>query len=217
MKITVRPELKILYPRAVFGSLKVYNQKNTKQDQRLEDSKRQLEQQIRDTYPDPREDPVIQSYNDYYSKWEKTYPIEYQIKSMKAGRKFPRVSVHVDAMFMAELGNRILTSGHDQDAVKGDPVFDLADEGEPYTKLNGEEQSLKKNDVVLRDDEGVLASVLYGPARRTSIAHDTKNPLYFAWCPNGADEEAVDKHLTDIVKHLETVFVEVDHVAQIHE
>ncbi|MCK4583233.1 hypothetical protein KAU18_07945, partial [Candidatus Bathyarchaeota archaeon] len=117
----------------------------------------------------------------------------------------------------AELGNRILTSGHDQEAIKGDPVFDLADEGEPYTKLNGEEQSLKKNDVVLRDDEGVLASVLYGPARRTSIAPDTQNPLYFAWCPNGAEEEAVDKHLTDIVEHLETVFGDVDHDAQIHK
>ena len=154
MKTTVRPEVKILYPRAVFGSLKVYNQKNTRQDQRLEDRKRALEEQIRNTYPDPREDSVIQSYNDYYGKWEKTYPIEYQIKSLKSGRKFPRVSVHVDAMFMAELGNRILTSGHDQEAIKGDPVFDLADEGEPYTKLNGEEQSLKKNDVVLRDEEG---------------------------------------------------------------
>ena len=49
MKVTVRPEVKILYPRAVFGSLKIYNQKNTRQDQRLEDRKRQLEKQIRDT------------------------------------------------------------------------------------------------------------------------------------------------------------------------
>ena len=98
MKVTVRPELKILYPRAVFGSLKVYNRKNTRQDKGLEDRKRALEKQIRDTYPDPREDPVIQSYNDCYGKWDKTYPIEHQIKSLKAGRRFPRVSVHVDEL-----------------------------------------------------------------------------------------------------------------------
>jgi len=30
MKVTVRPEVKILYPRVVFGSLKIYNQKNTR-------------------------------------------------------------------------------------------------------------------------------------------------------------------------------------------
>ncbi len=36
---------------------------------------------------------------------------------------------------MAELKNRILTSGHDLDAIKGKLVYDLADEGETY--LNG--------------------------------------------------------------------------------
>lgn len=99
MKVTVRPELKILYPRAVFGSLKVYNQKNTKQNQRLEDRKRALEKQIRGTYPDPREDPVIQSYNDYYGKWDKTYPIGYQIKSLTGGRMSTSLEVSLSLVY----------------------------------------------------------------------------------------------------------------------
>ena len=123
---------------------------------------------------------MVQRYAEYFRRWGKMYPIEFQIKSLKAGRGLPRVSVLVDGMFMAELKNRTLTSGHDLDAVEGELLFDVSDEGEEYMKLNGERQVLPRGDIVLRDDQGVLASVLYGPARRTSLNPSTVNALYFA-------------------------------------
>jgi DNA/RNA-binding domain of Phe-tRNA-synthetase-like protein len=209
MEFRVRPEVNIFYPTAKFGSLSVHDQSNQKKHPDLEETKRQLEKMIRETYPDPKDDPVIQSYQEYYSRWGKTYPIEYQIKSIKKGRNFPQVSTHVDCMFLAELGNRILTSGHDEDEIQGTPVYDLADEGEEYTKLNGENQVLVKNDVVLRDDEAILASILFGPARRTSISGRTLNPVYFAWCPIGISEEMVDNHLSSIQNYLQKVYGEI--------
>ncbi len=205
MDFTVRPELKIFYPTAVFGCLTISNRQNMKTHPGLEQTKRLLEEKIRETYPDPEDDPVVQSYAGYFGKWGKTYPIEFQIKSVKKGRTFPQVSTHVDCMFMAELEDRILTSGHDRDAIQGGLVYDLADEGEEYVKLNGKKQVLDKNDVVLRDGEGVLASVLFGPAARTSIQMETVNPLYFAWCPVGIDQEAVDGHLSAILGYQEMV------------
>jgi DNA/RNA-binding domain of Phe-tRNA-synthetase-like protein len=205
MEFTVRPELKIFYPTAVFGSLNINNQRNMKKHPDLEQAKRLLERNVKENYPAPKEDPVVQRYAEYFGRWGKTYPIEFQINSIKKGRTFPQVSTHVDCMFMAELEDRILTSGHDRDAIQGRPVYDLADEGEEYVKLNGENQVLVKNDVVLRDDAGVLASVLYGPAARTSIKGGTVNPLYFAWCPVGIDRETVDLHLSSIVKYLKIV------------
>jgi len=208
MDFTVRPELKIMYPTATFGSLTINNQQNTKKHPGLEEAKRLLEARIRDDYPDPEEDPVVQNYAGYFDRWGKTYPIEFQIKSVKKGRTFPQVSTHVDCMFMAELEDRVLTSGHDRDAVQGGLVYDLADEGEEYFKLNGKVQVLVKNDVVLRDDEGVLASVLFGPAARTSIRMETVNPLYFAWCPVGISRETVDEHLSTIVQYLKMAYGE---------
>lgn len=205
MDFTVRPELKIMYPTAVFGGLTMANQQNTKMHPGLEQAKRRLEARIRDDYPDPGEDPVVQAYAGYFDRWGKTYPIEFQIKSVKKGRTFPQVSTHVDCMFMAELEDRVLTSGHDMDAVQGGLVYDLADDGEEYVKLNGKKQVLVKNDVVLRDDEGVLASVLFGPAARTSIQMGTVNPLYFAWCPVGINRETVDEHLSNILGYLKMV------------
>ena len=206
MNFSVRPELKILYPGAHFGGLTTHNLKNTKKNQDLETAKRNLEKQIRETYQDPENDPMIQNYNQYYSKWDKTYPITYQIKSIKKGRNFPQVSSYVDSMFLSELENRILTSGHDKDTIQGTLTYDLADDGEEYVKLNGEKQTLVKNDIVLRDHDGILASILFGPAKRTSITGNTTNPLYFAWCPIGVTPETVDHHLDTILKHLGLVY-----------
>jgi len=42
-------------------------------------------------------------------------------------------------MFLAELKNRILTSGHDLDKIEGGLFFDVSDERERYLKLNGKE------------------------------------------------------------------------------
>lgn len=208
MEFSVRPEVKIFYPTAIFGSLTINQQQNMKKHPDIEQAKRLIEKKIREIYPAPKEDPIVQRYAGYFDKWGKTYPIEFQINSIKKGRTFPQVSTHVDCMFMAELENRILTSGHDRDTIQGRPVYDLADEGEEYVKLNGKKQVLLKSDVVLRDDDGVLASVLFGPAARTSIKGETVNPLYFAWCPVGIDRETVDEHLSTITRFSKMVYGE---------
>jgi DNA/RNA-binding domain of Phe-tRNA-synthetase-like protein len=112
-------------------------------------------------------------------------------------------------MFLSELENRILTSGHDMDTIQGELTYDLAQDSEEYVKLNGEKQALVKNDVVLRDDDGVLASILFGPAKRTSITGNTVNPLYFAWCPIGVTTETVNQHLETILKHMAIVYTDI--------
>ena len=101
-----------------------------------------------------------------------------------------------------------MTSGHDADTVQGSLIYDLADDGEEYVKLNGKKQVLLKNDIVLRDDEGVLASILFGPAGRTSITMETVNPLFFAWCPIGITLEAVEAHLSTIQSYIEIIYGE---------
>ena len=208
MVFAVRPEVNILYPSAHFGSLIIHNQYNQKKHPDLEEAKRQLEEKIRETYLPPAEDEVIQCYADYYGNWGKTYHIEFQINSIKKGRGFPNISTHVDSMFMAELENRVLTSGHDSDTVQGRLIYDLADDGEEYVKLNGKKQILLKNDIVLRDEEGILASILFGPAARTSITMETVNPLFFAWCPIGITPEDVEAHLSTIQSYVEIVYGE---------
>ena len=215
MCIELSPELRVIYPRARFGSLTVRDTPNTRKIGALEERKRLLERQIRDDYPAVEEDNIIQSYATYFKRWEKMYPIEFQIKTLKKGGRLPQVSALVDGMFMAELKNRILTSGHDLDALVGDLSFDVSGEGESYVKLNGEEQMLKGNDVILRDEEGILASILYGPARRTSISPTTRNAIYFAWCPYGMGEDLIRAHLNDILSNLRIIYESISSETQI--
>ncbi|MFW9779348.1 MAG: phenylalanine--tRNA ligase beta subunit-related protein [Candidatus Heimdallarchaeota archaeon] len=162
-------------------------------------------------------DEILQNYASYFKRWGKTYPIEFQLKTIREGGQFPQVSVLVDSMFLAELKSRILTSGHDTDAIQGDLLFDVSDGGEGYVKINGKEQTLKADDVILRDNNDILASVLYGPAMKTSINPNTRNPLYLAWCPYGMPEVRIKEHLNNILSNLELVFDSPFSAVQIHQ
>lgn len=215
MHVHITPDLKKVYPESLFGSLIARNIPNRKNHEALEESKRDLERRIRESHEQIVTDRMIQNYNAYFKMWKKTYPIEYQINTIRNGGKFPQVSVLVDSMFLAELNNKILTSGHDLNEIRGDLTFDISRGGERYLKINGQEQKLKKNDVVLRDSEGLLACILYGPAKRTSITLKTKDALYFAWCPHVTDEELIMNHLNEIVENLSHIFGSVTSESQL--
>ncbi|MFW9855508.1 MAG: phenylalanine--tRNA ligase beta subunit-related protein [Candidatus Thorarchaeota archaeon] len=206
IEIKLSPKLKTSYSTAVFGKLAVRDVPNRKKHNELESKKRDLEKMIREVYPEVDEDTTIRGYDTYFKKWGKTYPIAFQIKTIKEGGHFPQVSILVDSMFLAELKTRILTSGHDLDTIQGELIFDVSEGGERYMKINGKEQTLKDNDVILKDGDEILASVLYGPARKTSITPSTQNVLYFAWCPYGAREELITEHLSEILANLYVVF-----------
>jgi len=217
MRVKLRTELRIAYPKAVFGSLVVRNVVNRKKHEALEKRKHELEKIIRDTFVEPIIDDTIQSYDSYFKKWGKTYPINYQISTIRKGVSFPQVSVLVDSMFLAELKSKYLTSGHDLKTLQGDLTFDVTEGGERYVKLNRKEQTLKMNDIILKDGKGVLASILYGPALRTSITSHTENALYFVWSPYGLKEHQIISHLKDIQDNIHTVFGSTYSEIKIHD
>ncbi len=216
MRVELTPELRIAYPKAVFGSLIVRNVVNRKKHEALEKRKHELEKIIRETFVESILDDTIQSYDSYFKIWGKTYPIKYQINTIRKGVTFPQVSVLVDSMFLAELKNKYLTSGHDLQALEGDLTFDVSLGGERYVKLNQKEQILKKNDIILKDEKGILASILYGPALRTSISSRTRNALYFVWNPYGLKEQQIVSHLNDIQENIHRVFGSFNSEIKIH-
>jgi DNA/RNA-binding domain of Phe-tRNA-synthetase-like protein len=208
MKITLSPDLRKRYPKALFGSITIREVPNKKKHEALEIRKRKLEQKIRESTKETKCFEMIQYYDSYFKAWKKTYtyPIEYQLNTIKNGRKLPQVSVLVDSMFIAELNTMILTSGHDLDTIQGNLTFDVSEGDEQYLKINGKEQDIKKGDILLKDEEGILSCILHGPAKRTTITLKTKNALYFTWCPKTISEELVKSHLSEILKNINAVF-----------
>jgi DNA/RNA-binding domain of Phe-tRNA-synthetase-like protein len=127
---------------------------------------------------------------------KKTYHIALQLESVVfKGRSLPNVAALVEAMFMAELQDLLLTAGHDLDTLALPLTLDVARGDETYTLLRGEPQALKAGDMFIRDGEGVISAIIYGPNQRTQILPETRSVIFTVYAPPGVGTAAVEAHL----------------------
>ncbi len=171
-----------------------------------ETCKRELEAKLRQTFTS-KEELVnyfpISVYSQYYKQYKKTYHVLQQLESVVFKEKsIPSVSPAVEAMFMAELKNGLLTAGHDYDVLHLPLTLDAAAGQEQYTLINGKEQRVKAQDMILSDTAGIISSIIYGPDRRTRIDPETRQAVYTVYAPAGIPQELVNRHLTDIYAYI---------------
>jgi DNA/RNA-binding domain of Phe-tRNA-synthetase-like protein len=195
---------KTAYPGAAVGVLAMHNVVNPERHPALEARKEELENQLRARFSGCdraalKALPIIEAYDDYCKRYKKTYHVQLQLESVVLkGKSIPQVAALVEAMFMAELKNLLLTAGHDLEAVQTPVRLDVAEGTERYIRLNGQEQQLKPGDMMIADAQGVISSVIYGPDRRTQITAGTRQVLFTVYAPPGIGEQAVYDHLRDI-------------------
>ncbi len=202
MKVTVSEDLSKYFPDLKVSTIEVRNLDNKKLDEELEKEKRKIEASIRANSKEFLESDVIKKYNEFFKKFGKKYPIEYQIKSIAEGKSFPSQYTVVESMFMAELKNMYLTAGHDLDLISGSLNTTITRDGEEYTNISGKEMKLKEEDIVTKDENGIISRVLYGPDRRTRITEKTRNYLFFAYFPYGEEDSKIKNHFEDILKYI---------------
>lgn len=190
------------YPGAAVGILVMRNVANPDRHPALDQRKVELENELRTRFAMCQAVAAIvpiQAYNAYYKRYKKTYPIQLQLESIALkGKSIPRVAALVEAMFMAELKNLLLTAGHDLEAIQKPVRLDVSKGSERYTLLDGQEKALKPGDMMMTDAQGVISSVIYGPDRRTRITPDTRQVFFAVYAPPGIGEQAVYQHLQDI-------------------
>ena len=195
---------KATYPGAAQGLLVMRNVANLEHHPKLEKRKAELEEQLRARFAGYDKAalttlPSVQPYVAYYGQFKKTYHVLLQLESVALkGKPLPRVAALVEAMFMAELKNQLLTAGHDLEALRAPLRLDVATGSERYTLLNGKEEMLKAGDMFIADAEGVTSSILYGPDYRTRITPDTYTALFTVYAPPRIEPAAVRQHLEDI-------------------
>lgn len=200
----ITPAWKSAYPEAHVGVLVMHHVSNPAHHPELERQKTRLEDQVRAQFAGQdrariASHPVLQAYSEYYRRFKKTYHIQLQLESLVLkGKSIPSVAVLVEAMFMAEMKDLLLTAGHDLDALQLPLTLDVSTGNETYTLLRGDEQILKPGDMMIRDQVGVVSSIIYGPDQRTQIAADTRNVVFTAYAPAGIGPQAVERHLEDI-------------------
>ncbi len=195
---------KVTYPNAHAGILIMRDVGNPSTHPELEDRKKNLENQLRTQFAGNdrkaiETNPTIAAYNAYYKQFKKTYHVQAQLESILfKDRSIPSVAALVEAMFMAEIKNMLLTAGHDFDQLHLPVILDVAGGNEQYTLLRGQNQTLKSGDMFMADQEDVISSIIYGPDQRTQITAATRNVLFAVYAPAGISLEAVQTHLQDI-------------------
>ena len=199
------------FPEAHAGVLVMRGAANPPHHPALEKLKAELEDQIRARFagqerPEIGKNPVLQAYAAYYRDFKKTYHVQLQLESILfKGKSLPSVAALVEAMFMAEMDDLLLTAGHDLDTLQLPVTLDVAKGSEIYTLLRGQEQALKAGDMLISDRGGVISCILYGPDQRTQITPATQNVLFTVYAPAGVAVALIEEHLQKIRQYILTI------------
>src|SRR5919198_6307933 len=129
---------KAAFPGAAAGVLVLRDVANPPHAAPLEARKRELEQTLRNADPSDNAPRGLGAYDDYYRAHGQTYHVRAQRASVAVkGKPIPSRAALVEAMFMAELANLILTAGHDLDALTPPIRVGATEAGDEYVLLNG--------------------------------------------------------------------------------
>lgn len=199
------------FPDARAGVLVMRDVINPPSHAGLDARKLELEEQIRARFRGQdssavMEIPEIQTYAAYYRRFRKTYHVQLQLESVAfKGKPIASGSALVEAMFMAELKNLLLTAGHDLDALDLPLTLAVSRGTETYITPNGQDQSLKARDMFIADGRGIISSILYGPDRRTLFRPQTRSALFTVYAPAGITPPEIRAHLEDIQQNVQLI------------
>jgi DNA/RNA-binding domain of Phe-tRNA-synthetase-like protein len=202
--LTASTRWKDVYSGASVGVLAIRAAANPEHSPALEGRREALEAEVRSRFASfdrsqLKAHPLLAPYTAYYKRFDETYHVQHQLESIVfKGKSIRRGAALVQAMFMAELKNLLLTAGHDLDAVRGDMGVDVAIGTERYQLLSGQQQTLQPGDMFIRDEVGILSSIIHGPDQRTRITPKTTHVLFTVYAPAGISEDRVRDHLSDL-------------------
>jgi len=107
-----------------------------------------------------------------------------------------------------------LMGAQDAAAVKGSLVCDLAEEGETFGGMRAE-VLCRKGEIVLRDSEGIIATLFQGPDRRTRLNKDTKDIIFFIFSVPGITAADMLEGVETVRNLFQSACTEIN--AQVHE
>ncbi len=209
--IRVSDDFRSAFPGARLGLLAMTGVSNPPTHPQLQARKAQVEEDLRRRHggldrKQLRELPPMRAYEAHYRKFEKTYHLLLQLESVALkGKPIPAVAALVEAMFMAEVGNMLLTAGHDLEKVVQPLTLAATVGGERYLGIRGREETCKRGDMMIADGLGIISSVLQGPDARTRITPATTQVLFTTYAPEGVGEDALQAHLRQVEEYVRLV------------
>ncbi|MFH0979260.1 MAG: phenylalanine--tRNA ligase beta subunit-related protein [Candidatus Woesearchaeota archaeon] len=168
----------------------------------LEQAKREAEQEIRQKFKS-LEDYRIRAYQKFYKSLglDESH-MRSQIKGIIKGKEMPVLSTLIDSLVIPELKYCILIGGHDKAKVKGEMTACIAGENERYMGIGNRELTIPKGDIIVRDEESIIASITMGPSERTKLGTDTKQAEILAWTVPGIGKEVAELALEECEENI---------------
>lgn len=115
--------------------------------------------------------------------------------------RFPAVNNLVDSCLLATVEHWVAAGVYDTEKIKGDVRTTLAVETEPFELIDGRKLSPKPDEIVLRDDEKLLAAYTLGDAKVTKVAQKTSNTLIVLWNAPGIPKEKVEATVNSLATY----------------
>lgn len=209
--LTVSPAWRAAHPGATYGLIAFRGVQNPPSHEGINAAATELESSLRERFSADDRDalrvtPPLPAYAAYYKRWGQRYHVGMQLESVALkGKPVPRVAALVEAMFVSELANLLLTGGHDLDKLTLPVVLD-AGAGQEFTGPNGKTQTVKDGDMFTADAEGrVLSAVITGPSDFARISPETTAALFYAYGPPGISADDMGAHLDAIARNVRLI------------
>jgi DNA/RNA-binding domain of Phe-tRNA-synthetase-like protein len=199
----LRNEIENNSQNCAIGLLVMENVSNLSTESPLNPIKLELTGSLRDKYGGMTRNELkaihpLDRYVSYYKRFGYSYHVLLQLESIVHGKEMPNGSPLVEAMFLAEIKNMLLTAGHDLEKIQMPLSLRTSSGKESYTCLSGRESTTVSGDLMISDSQGVISSILRGPDARTAISPTTRQVIYTVYAPSGIEVSLIHPHLKDI-------------------
>ena len=170
-----------------------------KRDAELEKFKREVIKKVREKYDldAVKDQPTFRAYRDFFWKIRidptKIRPAaEALIRRILAGKNLPGINTLVDAYNLASIKSRIALATYDTDELKGNLLMRFATQGEQLYGIEMDKPLvLKGGEIVVSDDEKLVAVYPYRDADNTKVTAKTKNVTIVVCGVPGIPEETL--------------------------
>ena len=193
-------ELGTRFPDLNVLTLQLNGVKIQKKDAELEKFKLTVTKQVRNEYEldAVKDHPTFRAYRDFF--WRigidptKIRPAaEALIRRILAGKTLPCINTLVDSYNLASIKSRIALATFDTDKLEGNLLMKFAEEDEQFYGIGMEKPLiLKGGEIVVSDNEKLIAVYPYRDADNTKVTQETENSTIVVCGVPGIPKETLE-------------------------
>ena len=199
MSFKIGTQVKTRFPELTVLTCNIKDVKVEKRSIELEKFKNEIMEQVKEKYDleSLKNLSTFRAYRDFF--WRvgidptKIRPAaEALIRRVLGGRSIPHINSLVDTYNLASIKTEIALATFDADKLKGDLLMRFAEKGEKFLGIGMEKPMLLQGgEIVVSDDEKLVAIYPYRDADSTKITEKTKNVTLLVCGVPGIEEKTL--------------------------